>query len=85
MAVRVSSYQSSSDRDGRTYYECRLVEFQAFLTELVGKFEFALTDKCERIRREGCLVMSPTLEGEVERGVQLPLRVSVAPGTDKEY
>ncbi|KAJ8594235.1 cytochrome P450 [Rhizopogon salebrosus TDB-379] len=59
-----------------------LVEFQAFLTEFVGKFEFALTDKCERVRRTGALVMSPTLEGEVENGVQLPLRVSVAPSAD---
>jgi hypothetical protein len=62
-----------------------LIEFQAFLTEIVGKFEFALTDQCERVRREACLVMAPTLEGEVENGVQLPLRVSVALGTEKEY
>ena len=60
---------------------------QAFLTEIVGKFEFALTDKAERIRREACFaVMSPTLEGEVEKGVQMALRLSVAPRprTEKE-
>ncbi|KAJ8594234.1 cytochrome P450 [Rhizopogon salebrosus TDB-379] len=62
-----------------------LIEFQAFLTEVVGKFEFTLTDRCERVRRETCLVMAPTLEGEIESGVQLPLRVSVAPVTEKEY
>jgi hypothetical protein len=62
-----------------------VVEIQAFLTEIVGKFEFALTDKSERIRREACLVMAPTLEGEAENGVQMTLRVSVAPRTEKEY
>ncbi|KAG0708519.1 cytochrome P450, partial [Suillus ampliporus] len=55
-----------------------VIEIQAFLTEIVGKFEFALTDQSERIRREACLVMAPTVEGEVENGAQLPLRVSVA-------
>ncbi|OAX38351.1 cytochrome P450 [Rhizopogon vinicolor AM-OR11-026] len=62
-----------------------VIEIQAFLTEVVGKFEFAPTDKSERIRREACLVMAPTVEGEVENGVQLPLRVSVAPCTENEY
>ncbi|KAG1737830.1 cytochrome P450 [Suillus paluster] len=46
-----------------------VIEIQAFLTEIVGKFEFAPTDKTERIRREACLVMTPT----------------VAPRNDKEY
>ncbi|OJA17883.1 hypothetical protein AZE42_09438 [Rhizopogon vesiculosus] len=55
-----------------------VIEVQAFLTELVGKFEFALTDKSKWVRREACMVMAPTVEGEVENGVQLPLRVSVA-------
>jgi hypothetical protein len=56
-----------------------VIEIHAFLTEMVGKFDFALTDKSERVRREACLVMTPTVEGEVENGVQLELRVSVAP------
>ncbi|KAG2069036.1 hypothetical protein BDR04DRAFT_724529 [Suillus decipiens] len=60
-----------------------VIEIQAFLTEIVGKFEFAPTDKTELIRREACLVMAPTVEGEVENGVQLPLRVSLAPRTGK--
>ncbi|OAX40845.1 hypothetical protein K503DRAFT_570087 [Rhizopogon vinicolor AM-OR11-026] len=62
-----------------------LTEIQAFLTEVVGKFEFALTEKSERIRREPCMVMAPTVEGEVKNGVQLPLRVSVAPRTENVY
>ncbi|KAG2043960.1 cytochrome P450 [Suillus americanus] len=60
-----------------------VIEIQAFLMEIVGKFEFAPTDKTELIRREACLVMSPTVEGEFENGVQLPLMVSLAPRTGK--
>jgi len=64
---------------------CRVIEIQAFLVEIVGKFEFVLTDKAKRIRREACLAMAPTVDGEVENGIQLPLKVSVAPYTEKEY
>ncbi|OJA21638.1 hypothetical protein AZE42_12192 [Rhizopogon vesiculosus] len=62
-----------------------LIEMKAFLTEMVGNFEFALTDQSERVRREACMVMIPTVEGEVRNGVQLALRVSVALRTEKEY
>ena len=62
-----------------------MTEIQAFLTELIGKFQFAPTEKSERVRREACLVMAPTVVGEVERGVQLPLKVSMAPRVEKEY
>lgn len=61
-----------------------MIEIQAFLTEIVGRFEFATSDKTELVRREACLVMVPVVEGEVENGVQLPLRVSLAPRTGKE-
>ncbi|OBZ69536.1 11-oxo-beta-amyrin 30-oxidase [Grifola frondosa] len=54
-------------------------EVQAFLLELVSNFEFGLCEDLKRLRREQALVMVPTLEGEVEKGVQLPLRVSLAP------
>ena len=62
-----------------------MIEIQAFLTEVVGKFEFALTDKSELVRREASVLMTPTVEGEVEKGAQLPLRVSVASRTEKGY
>ncbi|KAH7922165.1 cytochrome P450 [Leucogyrophana mollusca] len=55
-----------------------VIEIQAFLVEIINKFEFSVTDKTEHIRREACLVMAPTVEGELEKGVQLPLRVSIA-------
>jgi len=62
-----------------------VIELQAFLTEVVGKFEFAPTDKSGRVRLEASGVTTPTVEGEFEKGVQVPLRVSVASRTVTEY
>ncbi|PBK99863.1 hypothetical protein ARMGADRAFT_1008346 [Armillaria gallica] len=46
--------------------------------EVVNNFEFSLTKKSEWIRREACGIMVPTVEGEMEKGSQLPLRVAIA-------
>ncbi|KAF7362479.1 PseudoU-synth-2 domain-containing protein [Mycena venus] len=59
-----------------------VLELQAFLIELVSNFEFSLTPEAMHIRREACIVMCPTVEGERGKGTQLPLRVSVA---SREY
>ena len=56
-----------------------VLEIQAFLLELVGKFEFTMTDKTERVRRQLAGVMIPMVEGELDRGIQLPLAISLAP------
>ncbi|KAJ7125406.1 cytochrome P450 [Mycena epipterygia] len=55
-----------------------VLELQAFLIELLSNFEFALTPEAMRIRREACIVMVPTVEGQREKGTQLPLKVTVA-------
>ncbi|EEB91420.1 hypothetical protein MPER_10221 [Moniliophthora perniciosa FA553] len=52
-----------------------ILELQAFIIELVDNFEFSMTPECSRIRRESAGVMIPTIEGEVEKGVQCPLMV----------
>ena len=52
--------------------------------EIIGKFEISLTEKARKVRREACLVMVPTVEGEVGNGVQLPLIISVAPRGDDD-
>uniref|UniRef100_A0A0W0FWR2 Cytochrome p450 n=2 Tax=Moniliophthora roreri TaxID=221103 RepID=A0A0W0FWR2_MONRR len=52
-----------------------VLELQAFIVELISNFEFSLTPECSRIRRELATVMLPTLEGEIEKGVQCPLLV----------
>nr|BAK09430.1 cytochrome P450 [Postia placenta] len=55
-----------------------LYEMQAFLFVLVSRFQFSLTKDISRLRREYAGSLVPTLEGEVEKGAQLPLGVSLA-------
>ncbi|KAF9801427.1 hypothetical protein IEO21_10111 [Rhodonia placenta] len=55
-----------------------LYEMQTFLFVLVSRFQFSLTEDTSRLRREYAGSLVPTLEGEVERGAQLPLSVSLA-------
>ncbi|EMD32995.1 hypothetical protein CERSUDRAFT_99004 [Gelatoporia subvermispora B] len=55
-----------------------IYELQSFLVELVSHFEFELTDDAKRVRREASIVMVPTLDGETEKGSQLPMKVSLA-------
>ena len=57
----------------------RIYELQAFLTVLVSNFQFELTEDVHRICKTTAITMVPTLEGEVEKGAQMPLRVSLAP------
>ena len=57
----------------------RIYEVQAFLTELVSNFQFELSDDAERVRKTSAIVMVPTLDNEIAKGVQMPLRVSLAP------
>ncbi|KAF9235250.1 cytochrome P450 [Melanogaster broomeanus] len=59
-----------------------IIEIQAFLVELVGKFEFGMTDKAARIRGGPCVVMVPTVEGDADGVAQLPLAVSIATWDD---
>ncbi|KAI6019151.1 cytochrome P450 [Pisolithus marmoratus] len=54
-----------------------VIETQIFLIEIISRFEVSLSEKATRIRREACGVVAPTVEGEVEKGVQLPLVISV--------
>ncbi|TFK44496.1 cytochrome P450 [Crucibulum laeve] len=55
-----------------------IYEVQALIVEIVNNFELSLTPDIERLRREACLVMIPTLEGQQLEGENLPLRVSIA-------
>ncbi|KAG6382002.1 cytochrome P450 [Boletus reticuloceps] len=56
-----------------------VIEIQAFLVEIIGKFEVTMTDRSERVCRAPSVVMVPMVDGELELGPQLPLAVSVAP------
>ena len=62
-----------------------VVEVQAFLVEIFGKFELTMTERSERVRRGPPFnLMVPVVEGEWERGSQLPLAVSVAAREDDD-
>ncbi|ESK91018.1 cytochrome p450 [Moniliophthora roreri MCA 2997] len=56
-----------------------LYEMQTLLVEIINNFELAPGESFSRLRREACLVMVPTLEGEEAKGENLPLKVSIAP------
>lgn len=56
-----------------------LYEVQSLTVEIISNFELSTTPDIDRLRREACLVMLPTLEGEQEKGENLPLRVRIAP------
>ncbi|KAG6857779.1 hypothetical protein H0H87_004195 [Tephrocybe sp. NHM501043] len=55
-----------------------LYEVQTLTVEIINNFELLPTPQLERLRREACLVMLPTLEGEEYKGENLPLRVRLA-------
>jgi len=52
---------------------------QTLLVELISNFEFSMTEQSEKIRRLPCAVMVPVVAGEEAKGVQMPLKVSLAP------
>jgi len=56
-----------------------ILEIQTLLVELVSNFEFSLNEKSEMVRRLPCSVMVPAVRGEEAMGVQMPLKVSLAP------
>ncbi len=55
-----------------------VLELQTFIVELISHFEFSMTPEAYRVRREACLVMAPTIEGQVDKGNQLPLMVRLS-------
>ncbi|PBK75151.1 cytochrome P450 [Armillaria solidipes] len=61
-----------------TGWRFALLEMHAFIVELVKSFEFELTADAHKIRREPCAVVTPTVEGEVDKGPQLKLKVRMA-------
>jgi hypothetical protein len=55
-----------------------ILEMQAFLVELINNFEFALAVPHEKIFMEPANVMTPTIVGEREKGVQMPYIIKAA-------
>lgn len=55
-----------------------VLEMQVFLVDIFRNFEVSLAVPAERIRREAAGVMVPTIDGEVDKGSQLPVRIRIA-------
>lgn len=51
--------------------------------EVLSKFEVFITETANRIRREPCVLMAPTVEDDDVRRVQLPVTIPVAPRSRK--
>jgi hypothetical protein len=49
-----------------------------FLVTLIRQFEFALRDDSPEIRRRRPGLVVPIVEGEEQKGIQLPLRITPA-------
>lgn len=62
-----------------TFFPYSVLEMQTLLVELVSNFEFSMTEQSEKVRRLPCAVMVPAVSGEEAKGVQMPLKVSLAP------
>ncbi|KAJ3814545.1 cytochrome P450 [Lentinula aff. lateritia] len=52
-----------------------VAELQTFIVVLLRNFTIRDTPKLTRIRRESALTMVPAIEGELDKGTQLPIRV----------
>lgn len=61
-----------------------VLEMQAFLVELIKNFEFAATPALDGIRREPAFLMTPSIEGELDKGSQMPLKVAFAKRSDDD-
>ena len=48
----------------------------AFLVTLIRQFEFALPDDDPKIRRLRPVLVTPVVEGEEHKGIQLPLKIT---------
>ncbi|KAF9025469.1 cytochrome P450 [Hymenopellis radicata] len=61
-----------------------VLELQAFLVELFGKFEFEFAGTVDDFRREASILMVPTLKSTRSKGCQLPVRIRMARNDDSE-
>ncbi|KAG6883908.1 hypothetical protein C0992_007469 [Termitomyces sp. T32_za158] len=52
-----------------------VIQLQAFLFELLGKYEYSATPESRDTRREAAIAMVPTLPGQLHKGSQLKLGI----------
>lgn len=54
----------------------RFVEMEMFLVALLSNFEFAIPEDAKRVVKHRAFAMIPMVEGELERGPQMVLKVT---------
>ncbi|KAH8824589.1 cytochrome P450 [Flagelloscypha sp. PMI_526] len=52
-----------------------LLEYQSFLTEIIRNFEFEWAPETAEVRHENVIVTVPVVEGQMERGARMPLKI----------
>lgn len=50
---------------------------QSFPVELVSHFEFSLTEEAKRTDKAPCTVVTPAVDGDLDKGAQMPLMVTL--------
>ncbi|KIY53206.1 cytochrome P450 [Fistulina hepatica ATCC 64428] len=75
MYANVMSF--SAGLQGCLGWRVAMLELQTFLIELIGNFELIMTPESHKIRRQASVVMTPVVDGEREKGAQLPLLIRV--------
>ncbi|KIK60888.1 hypothetical protein GYMLUDRAFT_244041 [Collybiopsis luxurians FD-317 M1] len=56
-----------------------VLELQTILYELLRNFEFSATPELDNVQRVTAFIMIPAIEGELEKGSRMPLKVTFAP------
>ena len=55
-----------------------MTEIQVFLVELVRSIEFELTPEARGVVSASTFINIPIVDGQLEKGAQLPLRLRIA-------
>ncbi|KAE9399460.1 cytochrome P450 [Gymnopus androsaceus JB14] len=61
----------------------RILEYQSFLTEMIRNFEFEWVPETAKVRHENVLITVPVVEGQMDKGPRMPLRVRPVVNTEE--
>lgn len=60
-----------------------ILEYQSFLTEIIRNFEFEWVPETAKVRHENVIVTVPIVEGQMDKGPRMPLRVRPVVNTEE--
>lgn len=82
MALCVCNHFLTEAKDTEQIANNSVIEIQAFLVEVIGRFELTMTELSEKVSRGPGIFMVPVVEDELKCSSLLPLAVSVAARED---